>query len=82
MTSGVAGVGNRKKCKRMEFCIGEALKQADQEFLRDAQSLALHRDATGETLLTRFSACDSNLRTRSGIFGIVTPSPNLNLKKK
>ena len=42
----------------------------EQEFLRGAQCLALHRDATRGTLLARYQACDGNLNVRSGVFGV------------
>ena len=42
----------------------------EQEFLRGAQCLALHRDATRGTLLARYQACDGNLNVRSGVLGV------------
>ena len=70
VTAGLSGIACSKKCKRMEFCLSEAIKRKDQEFLKDAGSMVLHRDATDGTLLARFQACDSALNIRSGVVGI------------
>ncbi len=43
------------------MCISESMKQLDQEFMMDAQSIAFARDARKSKLVIRFVAVNSRM---------------------
>ncbi|CAJ1437841.1 unnamed protein product [Effrenium voratum] len=84
LETGVAGVGGRKKITQMQYCLGRALFTLDQEFLRNAQVIAISEDVRQHKVLIRYAACDSNLQIRSGLLGyfeLGTHSGNIGLRK-
>ncbi|CAJ1385832.1 unnamed protein product [Effrenium voratum] len=84
LRQGVAGVGGRKKITQMQYCLGRALFTLDQEFLRNAQVIAISEDVRQHKVLIRYAACDSNLQIRSGLLGyfeLGTHSGNIGLRK-
>ena len=70
VTRGVDGVGSTKKCKKMEWCLFEAIKELDVQFLENSSTMCIHRDATNGLLLCRFQASDHSLDVRCGVFGV------------
>jgi hypothetical protein len=68
-SSGVEGVGKRHKVRRMGFCLAEAARHLDRQFLSTSCSIALMQDSRKGNLLVRFKACDAHLDTRRGILG-------------
>ncbi len=67
---GVSHVGGHHKCKKIVWCLAEAIKRLDQEFVAGATTMAIHRDASGGCLLVRFVAANASLQVRRGIFGL------------
>ena len=53
----------------MIFCLAEAIREADRQFLKNAVSIAITQDTRRANLLTRYNACDGALDTSRGIFG-------------
>ncbi len=55
----------------MAWCLGEAEKQIDQDFLRNATTICLTRDARQERLVVRFGACRlDSMEVRRGLLGM------------
>ena len=70
VSKGLEGIGSGKKCWKMQWCLGEAIRRLDKDFLANSSAICLHRDATGGTLLCKFQASDRDLNLHCGIFGV------------
>ena len=58
------------KRRRMEWCLAEAKRNLDREFLRQATVASLMVDARNGSLLVRLAAADAQLNTRSMVLGL------------
>ena len=67
---GLKGIGSGNKVRRMIFCLGEACKRLDQQWMQHAQSVSLSRDGRKNTLFVRYVAVDKWLRIRRGHLGM------------
>ena len=56
----------RHKAKKIQFCLAEAARQMHRKRLAKCMAIALHQDARGKTLLTRFSGCGRDLKLVRG----------------
>ena len=65
----VAGGVQSTKTHAIAWCLAEAMKEKDREFLKDAVSMVLCRDERQERLLVRFGAVDSKFNVRRGFLG-------------
>jgi hypothetical protein len=63
-------LGGREKLGNMRWCLAEALRIQDRQFLASAACICLARDERDGRLVVRFSATDSNLTTRRGLLGL------------
>ncbi|CAE7244095.1 haeIIM [Symbiodinium sp. CCMP2592] len=59
-----------RKNRQMTFCLAEAAKALDQDFVAKASKVCLFRDERKGRLLLRFRAVDKNLLVRSGTMGL------------
>ena len=59
-----------RKNRQMTFCLAEAAKALDQEFVAKASKVCLFRDERKGRLLLRFRAVDKDLHVRSGTMGL------------
>ena len=66
---GMAGVGGGRKVRTIAHCLSEACKVPQQEFLENACSIALLRDARRSRLDIRFVAVDRRYNTMHGFVG-------------
>ncbi len=68
---GIAGVsrGNSRKIAKMAGCLAQALRNEDQEFLRNAVSLSMKRDESKNKLVLRYTATRADLKSKSGLLG-------------
>jgi len=64
----------RKKLTRLWFCLFESLNTKDREFLRHA-AVAISRDERKYKLMMRFTACNSDLEVRRGVFWQIQKCP-------
>ena len=62
-----ASCAGRKKLRKMQWCLSEAARSLDRDFLKDAQSICLMQDGRANRHMVRFRACSSQLLTRSGV---------------
>lgn len=53
----------------MRWCLAEAMRELDREFLRRAHTVSLMQDSRKRRLLVRFKAATLSLETRRGILG-------------
>ena len=65
------GVGDRRKVRRMTWCLAEAIRNRHRAFLREADQLGLHQDKRGAKLLIRFTSVNASLQRRSGVLGFL-----------
>jgi hypothetical protein len=54
----------------MTWCLAEAAKQFDQDWLRTSQVVGLQQDASSGILIIKYMATNDKLERRSGILGI------------
>ncbi len=66
---GIEGLAGKSKLGKLLFCLREGARMADREFLRQAQSIAIHQDVAGKRLLIKYRAADAKLRSREGLLG-------------
>lgn len=66
---GCAGIGSAKKLSQMRWCIAEAIRSLDRDFLRDAVCISISRDERDARLSIRYSATDGKLNTRRRTLG-------------
>lgn len=71
VSAGRSGVGEYHKVRNMTLCLAEACKHQDRDFLRNAGSISLMRDARKNCLAIRFVAVDAGLNVRAGLLGII-----------
>jgi hypothetical protein len=69
LRNGVSGVGQKMKVARLGFCLAEAARDRERQFLRTAVSIALHPDTKGKRHGIRYSAADKDMRLLKGSFG-------------
>ena len=62
----VRNVGGRHKQRRMLWCLAEALRIQQREFLMQCGSMAIYQDARSSFLLDRWSASDAKLNCKFG----------------
>lgn len=63
-------LGGREKLGNMRWCLADALRAQDREFLANATCICLARDERDGRLVVRFSATDKNLTTRRRLLGL------------
>jgi hypothetical protein len=68
---GVEQVGKRERIQKLQWCLAEAMRAADREFLKQASVIALIRDERHGRLLIRYRAVDANLNFRCGVLGLL-----------
>ena len=66
---GVAQVGHKQKCYRMQLCLFEAMRALDREVLGAAVCIGLQRDESHGHLILRYRACGPGLEFAQGVFG-------------
>ena len=60
-----------RKSTSLEWCLAEALRDEDREFLRRSSAIAIMLDERNCRLLVKFQACDSNLVVRFGVVSLL-----------
>ncbi|CAK0823904.1 unnamed protein product, partial [Prorocentrum cordatum] len=68
-SAGVQDVGKRKKVRVMGFCLAEAVRMSQREFIAGARSLTIMQDSRKHKLLMRFKAANDDLDVREGVLG-------------
>ena len=68
--NGIEGIGTNHKLVRMAWCLCEAMRRDDADFLSRAKSVALFRDERHARLEIRFCACDDKLNLRHKFLGL------------
>ncbi len=63
-----ATVFRRKACA-VQWCLAEAVRRIDRDFISKAECITLSQDATESRLLARFVAADAELNVRRGVLG-------------
>ena len=62
---------NHRKTRCMEYCLAEALRATNREFIRDAATVSVNSDGRQGRLLLRFSSvCPVTLSVRRGTLGL------------
>jgi len=89
MRKGVDIVGQREKVTKLQWCIGEALREQDWAFIKKSELIWLGRDERHGRLLIRYRAVRwhrGQLQLRTGVLGQAknfgTGAINLNLATK
>lgn len=79
VTADIPAVGKRKKVAMMRWCLAEAIRKQDREFLARAECVSLQQDVRGTRFLVRFRAIDNDLAVRTGVFQLtkLVASPDL-----
>ncbi len=54
----------------LRWCVSEAILEWHREFLKEARSIVLCRDARAARLMVRFRAATDDLRCRAGVLGV------------
>lgn len=67
---GIDGVGMRKKCVKLIYCIAEAKRAVDRARVRKTCFMTLQQDAAGKRLICQFTSSDSELVPSRGLFGL------------
>ena len=73
---GMPGIGERKKVRRMQWCLAEARRRFNQAFWRRCGSMSIAQDKRGTRLLIRWRAATPELQMRSGIMGLSRDVPD------
>ena len=60
-----------RKSTSLEWCLAEAIRDEDREFLRHSDAIAILLDERNCRLLVKFQACGSNLVVRFGVFALL-----------
>ena len=68
-STGVPGVGQKDKVRRLFWSLAEAVKESQRQFLKNAVTMSLARDARHGRILIRFRAAQLSGATRSGVLG-------------
>ncbi|CAE7328984.1 unnamed protein product [Symbiodinium microadriaticum] len=61
--------GLSKKCRKMTWCLAEAVKAIDQEAVAASEAISLYRDERKGRILIRFRAVGKDLQTVAGCLG-------------
>ena len=61
---------SKRKATTLEWCLSEAIRDADRDFLRNAETLAVLLDERNCRLLVKFQGCDDKLSVRFGVLGL------------
>eukprot|EP00435_Cladocopium_sp_Y103_P076049 s9_g74.t1 len=79
VTADIPAVGKRKKVSMTRWCLAEAIRKEDREFLARAECISLQQDVRGTRFLVRFRAVDNELAVRTGVFQLtkLVASPDL-----
>ena len=79
VTADIPAVGKRKKVSMMRWCLAEAIRKEDREFLARAECISLQQDVRGTRFLVRFRTVDNELAVRTGVFQLtkLVASPDL-----
>eukprot|EP00969_Alexandrium_andersonii_P060879 2683052-Alexandrium_andersonii.AAC.1 len=67
---GVEGVGKRKKCVKLIYCLAESKRSVDRARLRGTCFMTLQQDAAGKRLICQFSSADARAMQCKGLFGL------------
>ena len=70
-TRPIPGVSNTKKTRKMVYCLAEAARQLDRDFISTATCMTIMQDVRKSRLLVRFRASAPKMKTRCGILGFV-----------
>ena len=72
------GLGHQKpsansarKSTSLEWCLAEAIRDADRAFLRRAETIAVMLDERHGRLLVKYHGCDERLTVRFGVLGLL-----------
>ena len=66
--NGLKGVGGEKKVRKLQWCLAEAKRHQNLEFLlKDARSVSLSCDKRKTRFVLRFRAADQHMNVRAGI---------------
>ena len=60
----------------LEWCLSEAIRDADRDFLRNAETLAVLLDERNCRLLVKLQGCDDKLSVRFGVLGLLRNAVN------
>ena len=60
-----------RKSTSLEWCLAEAIRDEDREFLRHSDAIAILLDERNCRLLVKFQACGRNLVVRFGVFALL-----------
>jgi hypothetical protein len=64
---GVATVGQRRKVRRMQWCLAEAKRYAARCALKSAESISIQEDKRATRFLMRYKCCSAKLEVSSGV---------------
>ena len=70
LQSGIGDLGQQHKLQKMAWCLAEALRRRDRDFLSRATCIAIFRDERHAHLSIRFCACDPELNVLHGHLGM------------
>lgn len=71
MEQALGDVARRHKIRLMIFCLAEAKRQTERQFLSNCKCVAIHQDGRKGRLLIRYCAVGANLEVRRGCLGHV-----------
>jgi hypothetical protein len=73
----VDDVGNHdsRKLATISWCLFEALRDQDREFMQKVRAMSVCQDGRQAVLQVRFVACDASMSTRSGLLAMTVGHP-------
>ena len=76
-TKGLPGIGERKKVRKMQWCIAEARRNLNKAFWLRCKSMSISQDKRSTRLLIRWRAATPELEMRSGVLGLLRDVPDV-----
>ena len=73
---GIAGIGGRKKVRKIQYCLAESRRNIQRAFWAKCSSMTLAQDKRGTRLLARWRACTPDLTVHTGVLGLARDLPN------
>ena len=73
---GMAGIGGRKKVRKIQYCLAESKRRIQRKFWEKCSSMSISQDKRGTRLLARWRACTPDLDVRTGVLGLARDLPN------
>ena len=71
---GMAGIGGRKKVRKVQYCLAEIMRRIQRKFWEKCSSMTISQDKRGTRLLARWRACTPDLVVRTGVAALLTDS--------